>query len=68
MYYCQQVLVAAMHLAGLRFGLSESSVGERFLVDNVTAPELGPGLPMFAPYVDNANVLVWDRRDGGEVS
>ena len=42
-------------------GETRATVVGQFLEDKRPAPDLAAGRPIFAPYVDNGNILAWDR-------
>ena len=52
-----------MVIAGVLGGFAWTQAVRQLLTDEREAPELWPGLPIFRPYVDNANILAWDSRD-----
>ena len=63
LWFCHGVLCNVMLRAPILFGLPEDVALGQFLLDGKPAPLLGPGLPVFAPYVDNGNVIGFDVED-----
>eukprot|EP00959_Pyramimonas_sp_CCMP1952_P169726 3546051-Pyramimonas_sp.AAC.1 len=46
--------------------LDRDKIDARVLRDRMPVPVLQPGLPVLAPYVDNAFLICWDRREALE--
>ena len=64
LYFCHAVTARAMVLALVSgFGMDAYDAERQLIVDGRPAPRLGPGRPVLAPYVDNANALCWDDAD-----
>lgn len=64
LFLCQQVLEEQMILSEMgRTGQSRAEVGERVVRDRRPVGRVAPGLPLLAPYVDNANLLAWSPGD-----
>ena len=60
---CHAFTASLMVVAAQCFGLSGSDADRELVVDGRGAPRFGPGRPVLAPYVDNANALCWDQSD-----
>ena len=67
LYFCQHVLCRVLQLALEDFGLAAGDAAGQFLEDNRLAPDLAAGRSIVAPYVDNGNIMAWERRDADKI-
>ena len=44
-------------------GINRNTAEARILLDRSPSPQIAPGLPILAPYVDNGTIIGWDAAD-----
>ena len=62
-FFCYSVAIRILVLASIAFGLSAEDAAGQVVVEGRRAPRLGKSRPVLAPYVDNLNVVLYDRED-----
>ena len=63
LFFCHSAATRILVLAAMSFGLTSEAAAEQVAVEGRPAPQLGKRTPLLAPYVDNLNIILYDRED-----
>ena len=66
-FFCHYVCTRCFLDTHRALGVPAAEAADLVLVDGRRGPDLRPGRPILAPYVDNFNVLAWGQSDLGIV-